>query len=57
MALYLGSDERIINLGGVAYCLRLTTKASVTSGTRLLSSDTYMLLDSNGVCLLAKEIE
>lgn len=47
MTIYLGSQKVILNMGGLAYRLFL--------GIRLLSSDGYVLMDSNGVCLLPKE--
>jgi hypothetical protein len=55
MALYLGSDKIKINLDGVVYCLNLLSVAPTLSGIMLLSFDDYILTDSNGVYLTAKE--
>lgn len=53
MALYLGSSEKLkIYLDGVAYRLNLPTIISNTNGIRLLSSDNYILTDSNGLYLI-----
>ena len=55
MALYLGNDKIKINLDGIAYCLNLAPINVITNNIRLLSSDNYILQDSNGIYLLAKE--
>ena len=57
MALYLGSENVQINLGGKMYYLNLFTAEPVLSAIRLLSSDSYILTDSNGVYLMIKEDE
>lgn len=58
MALYLGNGEKVkINLNGVAYCLNLFSTTPITNGIRLLSLDNYILKDSNGLYLTAKESE
>lgn len=58
MALYLGSSEKLkININGVAYILNLISKTPITSGIKLLSSENYILKDSNGLYLTAKENE
>ena len=57
MALYLGRDKVNINLNGVAYCLNLYSIAPITNGVLLLSSDDYILIDSNGTYLTSKESE
>lgn len=55
MALYLGDSSRLkINLGGVVYCLNLFFEVPITDN-RLLSSDNYILQDSNGLYLTFKE--
>jgi hypothetical protein len=51
MALYLGGNKVNINLDGVVYCLNLFFETPITSGIRLLSSDNYILQDSNEVYL------
>lgn len=55
MALYLGNDKIKINLDGIVYCLNLAPINVITNNIRLLSSDNYILQDSNGIYLLAKE--
>lgn len=56
MALYLGSSERQkIVLDGNAYYLNLISKIIITNNDTLLSSDNYILMDSNGLYLAAKE--
>ncbi len=57
MALYLGENKVKINLDGVVYCLNLFSEIPITNGIRLLSSDNYILQDSNGIYLTAKESE
>jgi hypothetical protein len=57
MALYLGSDKLKINLNGVAYCINLFSETPITNGIRLLSSENYILKDSNGLYLTVKEAE
>ena len=52
MALYLGSGgKRKIVLNGVTYCLNLFSTTPITNGIRLLSSENYVLKDSNGIYL------
>lgn len=56
MALYLGNSSILkINLGGVTYRLNGFTRTSAINGCYLLSSDNYILTDSNGVYLIIKE--
>lgn len=56
MALYLGSSDKLkINLNGIVYYLNLFSKTSVANGIRLLSSDDYILIDSNNAYLTVKE--
>lgn len=57
MALYLGSDKVKINLNGIVHHLNLFSETLILNGTTLLSSDGYMLRDSNGLYLTAKENE
>lgn len=57
MALYLGRDKVKINLNGVVYCLNLFSTTPITNGIRLVSSDDYILTDSNGIYLASKESE
>lgn len=58
MALYLGSSNELkINLNGVVYRLNLFSATSITDYVRLLSSDNYILTDSNGLYLTSKEDE
>ncbi len=55
MALYLGSEKLKINLNGVVYCLNLFSATPITNDIRLLSSDNYILTDSNGVYLIPND--
>lgn len=57
MALYLGGSKVKINIGGVQYGLNIFSAAPILSGVVLLSSDYYILRDSNGIYLTAKESE
>ena len=61
MALYLGSSgKRKIVLNGVVYrfCLPIEKpEEPIVSSNRLLSSDNYILKDSNGFYLTVKEDE
>lgn len=56
MALYLGSsDQQKIILDGVVYRFNLYSSTPITNHIRLLSSDNYILKDSNGLYLTVKE--
>lgn len=56
MALYLGSSEKLqVNINNVKYYLNLFSKMPITNGIRLLSSNGYILKDSNGLYLTTKE--
>lgn len=56
MALYLGSGQKVkINLANNKYDLKLFSLTPILNGTRLLSSDNYILKDKNGRYLTAKE--
>lgn len=58
MALYLGSSEKLkININNLEYYLNLFSEKPITNGIRLLSSDGYILKDSNGLYLTFKEGE
>lgn len=57
MALYLGGDKVKANLNEVVYCLNLFTATLILNGIKLLSSEDYILKDSSGVYLTAKESE
>lgn len=59
MALYLGNDKIKLKIGNVTRILNLTvaTPEIEIEGIRLKSSDGFVLKDSNGVLLLAKESE
>ena len=57
MALYLGSSQRLkIKLSdGSSFKLNMPVLVSTNVGTtRLISSDSYILTDSNGLHLLGK---
>lgn len=58
MALYLGSsNKQKIVLDGNTYFMNLFSKILITNGEVLLSSDNYILKDSNGLFLTVKESE
>lgn len=58
MALYLGSSEELkINLDGVIYYLNLITSTLDKNYIALLSSDNFILRDSNGLYLLPSDAE
>ena len=58
MALYLGNSEKlkIITPSGVCN-LVIHLPVPIINGTKLLSSDNYILKDSDGIYLIAKESE
>lgn len=56
MALHLGSSEKIkIIQGGTLIRFNIYSINIVTNGVRLLSSEDYILKDSNDIYLTAKE--
>jgi hypothetical protein len=56
MALYLGNSEKLkININNAIYYLNLFSTTPITNGVRLLSSENYILKDSNGLYLTSKE--
>lgn len=56
MGLYLGnSKKRKVILNGVVYNFNLFTSTPVINFVRLLSSDNYILKDSNNLYLIPKE--
>lgn len=58
MGLYLGSSEKLkINLNNILCSLNLFSETPITNSVRLLSSEGYILKDSNGLYLTAKEDE
>ena len=57
MALYLGDSKVKINLNGIVYSLNLFSSNPILNGVVLLSSENYILKDSNGVFLTTKESE
>ena len=57
MALYLGGQKVKINLNGETYSLKLFTNASIANYIRLLSSEGYVLKDSNGLYLTVMDSE
>ena len=52
MALYLGDNKIKININGAAYHLNLFSSNLILNGVALLSSDDYILQDSEGVYLV-----
>lgn len=58
MALYLGNGEKLkITINNIKYYLNLISKIPITNGVRLLTSNGYILKDSNGLYLTTKEEE
>lgn len=57
MALYLGNNKVKLNVDGVLYYLNLFSETPIFGGIRLLSSENYILKDSNGLYITAKESE
>jgi hypothetical protein len=57
MSLYLGNDKVKINFDVVKYNLNIFSVAPILNGVMLLSFDDYILRDSNGLYLTAKESE
>lgn len=55
MALYLGNNKVKINLNGILFDLHISETAPVITGIKLLSSDNYVLKDSNGLYITVKE--
>lgn len=55
MALYLGNNKVKLNVDGVLYYLNLFSETPIFGGIRLLSSDGYILKDSNELYLVVKE--
>lgn len=55
MALYLGGNKVKININNAKYSMKFFSETLITNGIRLLSSEGYILKDSNGVYLTAKE--
>ena len=53
MALYLGSDKVKVNLGSSASIINFYSTTFITNGALLLSSEGYILQDSNGTYLTA----
>lgn len=57
MPLYLGNDKVKININEIQYNLNIFSVAPTLNGVMLLSFDDYVLRDSNGLYLTAKESE
>ncbi len=57
MAIYLGEDRRKIVLDGISYSVKLFSATPILNGIKLLSSEGYILKDSNGLYLTSKESE
>ena len=56
MALYLGRSEKLkINIANAVCRFVISSQTPAPSGITLLSFDNYILKDSNGVKLTAKE--
>lgn len=57
MALYLGSNKKIININGASFNLHIYETEPIITGIKLLSSDNYVLKDLNGLYITIKEGE
>lgn len=58
MALYLGSSGELkINSNGTVCYLNFFSTIPITNGIRLLSSENYILKDTNGLYITTKEEE
>lgn len=55
MALYLGESKISINNNRIKYLLNLFSEVPILNGLALLTSEGYLLKDSNGIYLTAKE--
>lgn len=55
MALYLGDNKVKINLNGIMCSLNLFSSSLILNGVLLLSSDDYILQDSNGIYLIPND--
>ena len=55
MQVYLGSTKVRVNLNGILYNLNYHSRLPATVGVKLLTSDGYLLTDSNGVIITTKE--
>lgn len=56
MSLYLGNSKKLkVNLNNIIYRFKLFSENPITNGIRLLSSDNYILKDSNGLYLTIKD--
>ena len=56
MGLYLDGSEKLkIILNGVVYKVNIYSSGTIVKGIRLLSSDNYILQDSNGVYLTVSD--
>ena len=56
MAIYLGNGQKFkLNFGNATCSLIIPSATPILNGVKLLSSDNYILKDSNGIYLTAKE--
>ena len=55
MALYLGDNKVKINLNWIVCSLNLFSSNLILNGDLLLSSDDYILQDSNGIYLIPND--
>lgn len=57
MAIYLGSEKQKLILDGVVCHINIYSETPIINGISLLSADNYLLIDSNGLYITAKEDE
>lgn len=55
MALYLGNDRVKITINNIKYKIKLYSEVPILNGAMLLSSDNYILKDSDGLYLTVDE--
>ena len=55
MSLYIGKEKRKINLNGITYIVQLISQTPIVNNVMLLSSEGYILKDSNELYLTVKE--
>lgn len=55
MSLYIGKEKRKINLNGITYIVQLISQTPIVNNVMLLSSEGYILKDSNELYLTAKD--
>jgi hypothetical protein len=55
MAIYIGGKKCRLYINGILYKINIPTFIPITNGIRLLSSDDFILMDSNGTYLIPND--